>query len=146
MAVKGLELFAARLAGDRDAFILNLLQHCRATRGIMAANAAALIPFKARAWLDLAARREAGERIKEEDIRKHRNDVFSLVTTLPGEPGEPLPQDVATDLVAFLARHPQGHPDWSAILQAIRATVGGSIPPETLLAAIRIYFRLDESA
>ena len=120
-----------------------LLQHCRATRGIMAADAAALIPFKARAWLDLTARKEAGARIKEEDIRKHRNDVFSLATTLPGQPGEPLPQDVATDLVAFLACHPQAHPDWPAILQAIRATVGGAIPPETLVAAIHIFFQLD---
>ena len=44
-----------------------------------------LIPFKAKAWLDLSARKQQGEHVDEKDIRKHRNDVARLATLLTGE-------------------------------------------------------------
>ena len=37
-----------------------------------------IIPFKAKAWLDLKNRRENGEHIDSKNINKHRNDVFRL--------------------------------------------------------------------
>ena len=44
-----------------------------------------LIPLKARAYLDLATRRDGGEQIDSRKISKHRNDVFRLYRTLaPG--------------------------------------------------------------
>ncbi|UVC15323.1 hypothetical protein [Mesorhizobium onobrychidis] len=44
---------------------------------------ALLIPFKARAFLDLTARAESGEKIDGKNIKKHRNDVFRLAQLLP---------------------------------------------------------------
>jgi len=41
-----------------------------------------LIPYKARAWLDLKARKAAGEKIDANNIKKHRNDVFRLLQLL----------------------------------------------------------------
>lgn len=121
-----------------------LLEHCRESRGIMAADGTALIPFKARAWLDLTKRKTAGEQIKEADIKKHRNDVFRLAITLPGVPGNPLQEELAQDVTGFLKSFPPGHEDWEAIQQAIRPTAGGPIAPETLIEAIRSYYQLGE--
>lgn len=122
-----------------------LLAHCRESRGIMAADGIALIPFKARAWLDLTARKADGEDVKEKDIKKHRNDVFRLAITLPGESGDPLPDELASDVNAFLAEHDPESGDWEAIQQAIRPTVGGAIAPETLISAIYDYYQLNAS-
>ena len=42
----------------------------------------ALILLKSKAWLDLNERRNNGETIKGDDIKKHRNDVFRLAHIL----------------------------------------------------------------
>ena len=48
-------------------------------------GAAYLIPFKAKAWLDLTARKANGENVDSKNIRKHKNDVFRLSALLaPG--------------------------------------------------------------
>lgn len=119
-----------------------LLDHCHISRGIQAADGITLIPMKARAWLDLAARKAEGATVKEDDIKKHRNDVFRLAATLPGAPGDPLPEKLAADMNAFLEQFQPTNPDWDAIQQAIRPTVGGRIAPETLISAIQTYYRL----
>ena len=41
-------------------------------------DAAHIIPFKMKAWLDLNHRKLAGEQVDSRDIRKHKNDVFRL--------------------------------------------------------------------
>ena len=50
----------------------------RELAGLSVAMAEYLIPLKARAWLDMSARRSAGDHVDEKDIRKHRNDIFRL--------------------------------------------------------------------
>ena len=37
-----------------------------------------LIPFKAKAWLDLKERKLNGEQVDSKNIKKHKNDVFRL--------------------------------------------------------------------
>lgn len=44
-----------------------------------------IIPFKAKAWLDLTARKENGEQIDSRNIRKHKNDVLRLSVFLTKE-------------------------------------------------------------
>ena len=46
--------------------------------GLPVAIAEYLIPLKARAWLDMRAKRSAGEPVDAKDIKKHRNDIFRL--------------------------------------------------------------------
>ncbi len=103
-----------------------------------------LIPLKAKAWLDLQARRGAGQHVDEDDIKKHRNDVFRLALTLTGEPVE-IAQAIRTDLAAFLAAFPDGTADWPSIASALQATMGAktrlSLPD--LRQAIAVYFRLE---
>ena len=69
--------------------------------GVTVLGAAYLIPFKAKAWLDLSARKASGENVDSKDIRKHKNDVFRLSALLT--PGKTIPvnQTVWDDLQAF---------------------------------------------
>lgn len=76
--------------------------HKRQFYGVPVITEYALIPLKARAWLDLNKRREQGEQVDSRDIKKHRSDVFRLYRLLmPGE-SITLPDTVQSDLRAFL--------------------------------------------
>jgi hypothetical protein len=120
-----------------------LIQNQRDVRdGLPAANITALIPLKARAWLDLTKHKGAGADIDSKDIAKHRNDVFRLAGTLPGDPGPELPENIKGDLVGFLQQFAENSEAWPAILAAIKNTLGGTIRPATLRSAIQTYFRL----
>lgn len=63
----------------------------------------ALIPLKARAWLDLRARKDAGERVDEKDIRKHRGDVFRLYRLLAPDEQVTLAARPSDDMARFIA-------------------------------------------
>ena len=61
-----------------------------------------LIPLKARAWLDLTGRKEAGETIDAKVIAKHKNDVFRLYRILNPAFKTDIPKDIRDDMGAFL--------------------------------------------
>ncbi len=126
-----------------DEAYYQLLQTQQQSReGLRFASAAALIPLKARAWLDLTDRRNRGEIIDSKDIDKHRNDVFRLAATLPGEPGPVLAESILSDLQRFLAAYAEDTGEWPRILEALKATFGGGLRPAALRDAIQIYFHL----
>lgn len=113
--------------------------------GLRFANAAALIPLKARAWLDLTRRRTAGETIHSDDITKHRTDVFRLAIALPPAPGPGLAETVTADLLVFLEHFRPDAADWSSILSSLRSTLGGKFEPHSLRSAVQTYFHLPPS-
>ena len=110
--------------------------------GLSFANATALIPLKANAWLNLSKRKAGGENIDSKDIAKHRNDVFRLAGTLPGVSGPQLPKIIVDDLISFLGSFPENSPEWPPILASLRETLGGGIRPAVLRSAIEVFFRL----
>jgi hypothetical protein len=110
--------------------------------GLRVANATALIPLKAYAWLNLTQRKADGETVDAKNIDKHRADVFRLAATLPGEPGPDLPSSIAEDLNTFLQAFPADSAEWTAILGSLKSTLGGGLRPAALRQAIQIYFRL----
>lgn len=61
-----------------------------------------LIPFKARAFLDLTERRANGENVDGADIKKHRNDVFRLIQLLRADMNVSLPEPIFEDLRRFI--------------------------------------------
>ena len=67
-----------------------------------------LIPLKAKAWLDLTKRREAGETIDEKDIKKHKNDVFRLYQIVDPKTSIALPASIVEDLRRFLGEMGDG--------------------------------------
>jgi hypothetical protein len=70
--------------------------------GVTIIDETLLIPFKARAVLDVIAREKTGETIDSKNIRKHRNDVFRLVQLLPVDASIKLPDRIRKDLQDFL--------------------------------------------
>ena len=50
--------------------------------GVTVLSAPYLIPFKAKAWIDLSDRKSTGEQVDSKNIRKHKNDVFRLTELL----------------------------------------------------------------
>ena len=61
------------------------------------------IPFKARAFLDLAGRRANGEDVEARHIRKHCAAVFRFAQLLPGSGNLLYAGSIRADLAAFLA-------------------------------------------
>lgn len=76
--------------------------HKRTIAGLSLASELSLIPFKARAWLDLTKRKADGQPIDGRDIKKHRNDVFRLYQLLSPTQRITTPAIVEADLAAFL--------------------------------------------
>ena len=61
-----------------------------------------LIPFKARAWLDLTKRKELGEAIDARTIVKHKKDVFRLYRILDPVFKTDIPKEIRDDMGVFL--------------------------------------------
>lgn len=62
-----------------DDFYQFMMAGRRVVDGIGVLGAEYLIPFKMYAWINLLARRNAGEHVNERDLRKHKYDVFRLL-------------------------------------------------------------------
>jgi len=97
-----------------------------------------LIPFKARAFLDLSERRANGEKIDARQTGKHRGDVFRLVQLLPGEGTLNLADPIRTDLGEFLTRS-QSDPEFDY------AALNLPIPLNDATAILTRYYQLDNS-
>lgn len=72
--------------------------------GVVVLDAPYLIPFKAKAWVDLSRKKQAGEAVDEKNVRKHKNDVFRLSELL--NPNlrmlDLLPGTVKKDMAVFI--------------------------------------------
>jgi hypothetical protein len=62
-----------------------------------------IIPFKAKAWLDLTERKAKGGQVDSKNIKKHKRDVIAISDLLPASSNIELPMVVRTDLKAFIA-------------------------------------------
>lgn len=76
----------------------------RKVDGLPWIGAEQLIPLKGHAWLDLTARRAAGEEVDARNIRKHGNDVIRLMQLLSPDVQLRLAPKIADDLETFLTR------------------------------------------
>lgn len=74
--------------------------------GVTVLDAPYLIPFKAKAWMDLSDRKETGEHVDSKSIRKHKNDVFRLTELLDQNQKffVHVPDAVLTDMRMFVER------------------------------------------
>ena len=72
--------------------------------GVTVLDAAYLIPFKAKAWIDLTNRKTLGEHVDSKNIKKHKNDVFRLTELIDPTIKITAPQQVYTDIQEFLQR------------------------------------------
>lgn len=86
-----------------DTYYELLLKGREMIDGISVLSPAYLIPFKAKAWLDLNGRSERGEHVDSRNIKKHRNDIIRIVAELVLEPCE-LSAVVKEDINAFVEK------------------------------------------
>ena len=61
-----------------------------------------LILFKAKAYLDLKSRKERGETVDTDDIRKHKKDILRISAELMLEKVDNLPAKVKEDIARFI--------------------------------------------
>lgn len=70
--------------------------------GVAVLSVEGLIPFKAKAWLDLSAKRAEGQAVDEKTVKKHRNDVCRLATLLAGNERPAMSEGVRADMRRFI--------------------------------------------
>ena len=74
--------------------------------GVTVLDAIHLIPFKAKAWLELSDMKNSGEHVDSKNIKKHKNDVFRLTELLSRdqEPLSELPDTIKSDMKSFIVK------------------------------------------
>ena len=70
--------------------------------GLPVLDALYMIPFKAKAWLDLTERRSRGESVDRNDINKHRRDIYRLSDMVASGYKFDLPAAIAQDMRAYM--------------------------------------------
>ena len=94
-------LSAILLAGEYYEF---LQSGKRVVQGVPIVGPEHLIPLKAKAWLDLSECKADGADIDANDIKKHKNDVFRLLTIVDPEFRAELSPQIRTDLTTFIEK------------------------------------------
>ena len=84
-----------------DAYYRFLLQGRDVIDGFSVLRPTWLIPFKAKAWLDLSERKGRGEHVDSRDMKKHRNDILRMASELVLERCE-LPDEIRNDMMRFI--------------------------------------------
>jgi len=79
-----------------------LLSGIRKVEGLPILDEVHLIPFKAKAWLDLSKRKGRGENVDSNDIRKHKRDIYRLIDLISGDMRFALPESVKIDMQEFI--------------------------------------------
>lgn len=70
--------------------------------GVTVLSTTCLIPFKAKAWLDLKEQQLKGTHVDSRNLKKHKNDIFRLVQLITPNTRKILSQEIAEDMKKFL--------------------------------------------
>ena len=83
--------------------------------GISILSAPYLIPFKAKAWLDLREKQNSGIHVDSRDIKKHRNDVLRIAAELVLDDKIILTEELKKEMILFIRGLKEEEPDLKAI-------------------------------
>ena len=111
----------------------------RLLNGLSVVSETGLIILKARAWLDLTARKEAGQSVDSRNIKKHLADVVRLQQLLPGTERVDLPEQIRADFAAFLGQARSAVD--AGFLKNIH--IRGTSPEALVEGLERVYLHLD---
>ncbi|MBR3534189.1 MAG: hypothetical protein IKN85_00005 [Oscillospiraceae bacterium] len=70
--------------------------------GIQVLNYTHIIPFKAKAWLDLKDRKNHGESVDSKNIDKHKRDIFRLAQIISENDKVQLSPEIYNDMTKFI--------------------------------------------
>ena len=73
----------------------------RVVDGVSVLKEEFLVVFKIKAWLDLSTLKEKGENIDNDDIKKHKNDIFRLSGIILNPTPMNLPEEDKADVEQF---------------------------------------------
>ena len=107
----------------------------RDVEGVSVVSAEHLIHLKAKAWLDLRARKNAGGDVDSRSIKKHKNDVFRLFQVIDPELRIEPPEPIAEDMRSFLEQISGENVD-------LKAFGLGSISLKDVLPGFRELYRI----
>ncbi|MGN0224393.1 MAG: hypothetical protein ACI4AM_10280 [Muribaculaceae bacterium] len=77
------------------------ISHSINVEGVHIASQGSLIALKCKAYIEMVRVKEAGENVDSKDIKKHRNDVFRLLATIPASIRFRAPQSIIEDIKQF---------------------------------------------
>lgn len=124
---------------DTD-YYLYAKTHRDFTWGVPCLTPDALIVFKSFAYLNLFQQRKTNAKsVRSEDLNKHRNDIFRLLTILPADSRFHLPPPIRSHLHEFIALLPIDSPEWDAINASLGIL---ALPKERYLARLIEIFNL----
>ncbi|GHU87319.1 hypothetical protein FACS1894202_01410 [Clostridia bacterium] len=86
-----------------DGYYSFLKSGVRVIDGLPVLDTEHIIPFKAKAWLDLTERKANGGQVDNKHIKKHKNDVITMSQLLSASGHIELPAVVRADFAAFIA-------------------------------------------
>ncbi|MEG0845177.1 MAG: hypothetical protein RSF32_02855 [Raoultibacter sp.] len=69
--------------------------------GVTVLDEVHLIPFKAKAFIDLSARKARGEHVNTGDLKKHKKDVFRLAQLFGPDTSSMLAASIKADMIEF---------------------------------------------
>lgn len=87
-----------------DEYYAFLKSGVRIVEGVSILDAVHMIPFKAKAWLDLTQRKDNGEPIDSRNIKKHLSDILKLTGLLTPIDRVVLPGVIRNDMQQFLPK------------------------------------------
>lgn len=94
-----------------DSYYRFTLENSTVINGVHIAESQALICLKAKAYMNLKSLKESGKSVNSSDIAKHKNDVIRLGATLPLDARYLLPDNIRSDLSAFMEKVKDDLPD-----------------------------------
>lgn len=145
---EGVQLTPIPVEGEADSLSAILLdddyyeclqQGADVVDGVRLLGPAYILVFKAKAYLDLTARKESGENVDSRDIKKHKLDVFRLFQLLPTDLQLTLPIAVKNDVENFVQNVRDDLPDLKSI--GIK-----NLSAEALLENISKMYQLGEAS
>ena len=102
-----------------DEYYRVLLDGKTLVNGVSVLRPEYLIVFKAKAFLDLSAKKEQGASVDSRDIRKHKNDILRIMAEFLLEKPNVLPEEVRIDMKTFVS-HLEEEAFDSNLLQSYR--------------------------
>lgn len=87
-----------------DAYYAYMKSGRKTIGGVTVLDEVHLVPFKAKAFLDLSKRKADGERVDSSDIKKHKKDVFRLAQLFTPKTSSVLPEPIRADMSEFCER------------------------------------------
>ncbi len=84
-----------------DVYYDSLVKGKRTVDGYSIIEIETVILFKIKAWLDMKQRKEAGEKVDSKNIRKHKNDIFRLLSNVVPSSKVETAGEIQKDIIQF---------------------------------------------